>query len=139
MMLNKAKKALIAINAKSWKSEGQEYIQTPENITVMFELTYKTLTIGFLKLKKSVWTYEYSDEFKNQSDIQPLTDFPDVDKVYESKELLPFFMQRIPSISQPKVQAEIKKEKIDKTNEAELLKHFGKISITNPFQLTPTF
>jgi len=108
MMLNKAKKALTAINAKLWKSEGQEYIQTPKNISVIFELTYKSLTIGFLKLKESVWTYEYSDEFKKQSDIQPLTDFPDVDKVYESKELLPFFMQRIPSISQPKVQAEIK-------------------------------
>ena len=138
-MLKTAKKVFNATINALWKSEGQESIQTPKNINVIFVLTYKSLTVGFLKLKKGVWTYEYSDEFKNQSDIQLLTDFPDVDKVYESRELLPFFMQRIPSMSQPKVVAEIKKEKIDKTNEVELLKHFGKISITNPFQLSPTF
>jgi len=122
-----------------WKSEGQEIIQTPQNLSVIFELIYETLTIGSLKLEKGFWTFEYSDDFKSQSDIQLLTDFPDVDKVYKSKELLPFFMQRIPSMSQPKVQDVIRKEKIDKTNEAELLKRFGEKSISNPFKLQPAF
>ncbi|MEM1323682.1 MAG: hypothetical protein AAGG75_25705, partial [Bacteroidota bacterium] len=94
--------------------------------------------IGFLKLTDGVWTFEYSTDFKNQNDIQPLTDFPDVDKVYKGK-LAPFFLQRIPSLSQPKVMQVIEQENIDKTNEVELLKHFGKTSINNPFQLQPAF
>lgn len=134
-MFEKAKNVIRSL----WKTEEQGNIQTPQNIEVEFILSYKDLTIGLLKLEEGVWTYRYSEEFKNQSDIKPLTDFPDVDKVYVSKELLPFFLQRIPSKSQPKVQAMIKKENIDASNEVELLKHFGKTSITNPFLLEPSF
>ncbi len=132
-MINKAKRIVGSL----WKSEGQEEIQTPKGLAVKFVLRYKELTIGFLELKEGVWTYRYSDEFKQQYDIKPLTDFPDVNKLYESKELLPFFMQRIPSLSQPKVLAVIKKERIEKNNEVELLKRFGAYSITNPFELQP--
>lgn len=133
-MLSKAK----AIINNFWKSEGQEEIVTPEKISVKFTLEYGALTIGFLTLDNGVWSYEYSDDFKNQDDIKPLTDFPDLNKIYAKEELYPFFMQRIPSLSQPKVKAIVEKEKIE-VNEVELLKRFGKISITNPFQLVPGF
>jgi len=123
---------------KFWKSEGQEEIQTPQKLNIQFTLFYKELEIGFLKLNEGVWAFEYSEDFKNQTDIQPLTEFPDVDKVYEG-ELAPFFLQRIPSLSQPKVKRVIEEEEIDRTNEAELLKRFGKHSITSPFQLEPAF
>lgn len=124
---------------KLWKTEGQEGIQTPLNLIISFTLVYKELTIGFLKLENGVWSYEYSEDFKKQNEILPLTDFPDVNKKYKSQELLPYFNQRIPSLNQPKVKAVLKKEKIDETNEVELLKRFGKTSITNPFQLEATF
>jgi len=98
---------------------------------------YNTLLIGTLNLKEGIWTFAYSDEFKQQNKIKPLTDFPRVDKVYQNMVLYPFFLHRIPGLNQPKVKATIEKEKIDKTNEAELLKRFGQISITNPFLLKP--
>ena len=62
-------------------------------------------------------------------------DFPDVNKTYRYEELPPFFVQRIPGLGQPKVQKIILEEKIDAHNEVELLKRFGKLSISNPFQL----
>lgn len=59
-------------------------------------------------------------------------------QAYTSEELYPFFIQRIPSLSQPKVKEVIEKEKIDQTNIVELLKKFGRLSINNPFKLDPT-
>jgi len=120
-----------------WKSEGHEDLVTPTNVNVSFKLMYNTLLIGTLNLKEGIWTFAYSDEFKQQNKIKPLTDFPRVDKVYQNMVLYPFFLHRIPGLNQPKVKATIEKEKIDKTNEAELLKRFGQISITNPFLLKP--
>lgn len=120
---------------KLWKSEGHEAVSTPKDIEGTFELWYNSLLIGILSLDQSVWTFEYAEDFKIQDEIKPLPDFPDIDKVYNSDELYPFFIQRIPSLSQPKVEETIQKEHIDRTNLVELLKRFGKISINNPYKL----
>ncbi len=120
---------------KLWKTEEQENIITPLNETVVFELKYKDLLIGWLKLEKGVWSFAYSDAFKLQSEILPLSDFPSLDKEYSSEELYPFFVHRIPSMKQPKVQKVIRAKKIDSTNEVALLKLFGVRSISNPFLL----
>lgn len=118
-----------------WKSDGQEGILTPKDYDAVFELTFKDLVIGTLKLHEGVWTFAYSEAFKNQHAVKPLMDFPNVNKTYTSDELPPFFALRIPGLGQPKVQEVITKEKIDEHNEAKLLERFGKVSITNPFQL----
>lgn len=118
-----------------WKSEGQEEIVTPQDYEVDFQLTYKHLKVGFLSLRKGIWSFRYSEEFKKQDLIKPLVDFPDVDKEYRSEELQPFFAHRIPGLGQPKVKKIVEEENIDKHNEAKMLERFGKISITNPFQL----
>jgi len=122
---------------KKWKSEGYEDLKAPTDETIVFDLKYKKLSIGTLKLEKGIWSFRYSTEFKNQDLLKPLPDFPNLKKVYENKELYPFFLHRIPSTKQPKVQKVIKKHNIDATNEAALLKLFGLHSITNPFLLSP--
>lgn len=119
-----------------WKSEGQENIITPQEYDVDFQLTYKDLKVGTLCLHSGTWTFKYSEEFKNQDQIKPLVDFPDVEREYCSDELQPFFAHRIPGLGQPKIQKIIKAEQIDAQNEAKLLERFGKVSITNPFQLS---
>lgn len=118
-----------------WKIEGQENIVTPLNEKITFELKYKDLLIGTLELKKGIWIFKYTEKFAEQDSMKPLIDFPNVDKVYKSKALYPFFVIRIPSIKQPKVKSIIAKEKIDETNEVALLKRFGRLSISNPFLL----
>lgn len=121
---------------KFWKSEGQEDLTTPIDEKVTFGVFYKTLPIGELTLSKGLWTFSYAQMFKQQNEIKPIVDFPDVNKQYKSEGLFPFFIHRIPSLSQPKVQATIKKEDIDKNNEVEMLKRFGEYAITNPFRVS---
>ena len=96
--------------------------------SIVFELTYRSLQIGALSLNAGEWSFRYSEAFKNQDKIKPLLDFPDVNKVYASEELYPFFTQRIPGVGQ-----NVRKQK--NLNEVDLLKKFGKQTISNPFVL----
>lgn len=113
----------------------EEHLETPQNEKLDMRLEYKALIVGKLLLAEGQWIFEYSDEFKTQNDIPPIPDFPDKFKTYNSEYLFPFFMQRIPGTSQPKVREEIEEKNINSTNVAELLRHFGKLSISNPFRL----
>ena len=61
--------------------------------------------------------------------------FSDVKRVYESSELWPFFVSRIPGIRKPKIQAIIAKEGIDERDLAALLTRFGRKTIANLFIL----
>ena len=122
-----------------WNSEENDDIKTPSNIKVIFQLKYKELVIGYLKLIDGEWSFEYSEEFKKQDEILVLTEFLEKDEIYRSKALYPFFFQRIPSKSQPKVKRTLEKDKIKSDNLVELLKKFGELSIANPFKLQAQF
>ncbi len=108
--------------------EGQEDFYTPMDIEVVFRLTYHSLEIGTLSLKNGEWAFQYSEAFKEQDKIKPLLDFPNVHKIYTSEELYPFFTQRIPGVGQ-----NIRKS--ENLNEVDLLKKYGKQTISNPFVL----
>lgn len=114
---------------------GLEDVQTPVQTSAQFRLTYKSLCIGELQLENGNWTFSYSDAFKAQDAIDLLIGFPDKNKNYTSKELYPFFLNRIPSLKQPDVRELLFNEHIDSHNEVELLKRFGQKTITNPFLL----
>ena len=107
-----------------WKTKGQEDIVKPVKEHIIFDLNYEDLLIGTLEWTEEKWIFQYSKNFKLQNRIKPIPDFPTIDKVYKSKELYPFFVQRIPSLKQPKVQQTIKKENIKNTDEATMLKIF---------------
>jgi len=117
-----------------WKTEGFDELSTPEDIYVQFSLYYKNLLIGTLTLDNGEWIFEYSEEFKRQRKLPPLANFPSSDKIYQSKELWPFFASRIPSLNQ----LSSKQEKVEK-NEADLLKKYGQRTITNPYILNAAF
>ena len=119
---------------KIWRSEGQEDIYSPSNQTADFILLYKDLPIGNLSVKDGVWKFSYTEQFRQQSELSPLIDFPDTNEDYLSNQLWPFFSYRIPGLNQPKVQEIMRTEHIQNT-EVELLKKFGKTSIYNPFLL----
>lgn len=133
-MIKKVKKKI-----KKWLIGDQEDFVVPTNTIVEFSLKYKSLIIGILKLADGIWTFKYSNDFKNQDKIKPLPDFPNIEKEYTSEELYPFFLNRIPSPKQPKVQKAIEKEELmDANNPVELLAFFGRKSISNPFLLVAT-
>ncbi|HUE81390.1 MAG TPA: HipA N-terminal domain-containing protein [Pyrinomonadaceae bacterium] len=100
-----------------------------------FLLTYDGRLVGTLSVADGLWRFEYSDEFRKQDELRPLVEFPDIEKVYESKELWQFFVMRIPSPEQPEVEEIIKREHIREDDAATLLKRFGEYTITNPFRL----
>jgi HipA-like protein len=116
-------------------SEGHEDLETPKDVQAKFILSYENLEIGTLEISDGIWKFYYSEDFKEQDKIRPIAQFQDKYKVYTAKELWPFFSIRIPGLSQPKVKDIIEKENIDRFNEVELLKRFGKKSISNPYDL----
>jgi len=105
--------------------------------TERFELGYKELEIGTLLFKDGEWIFKYSEDFKTQNEIQALIDFPDKTRTYRSEDLWPFFLSRIPGLSQPAIRELLRQEEINEDDEAALLKRFGKTSISNPFTLVP--
>jgi HipA-like protein len=82
-----------------------------------------------------VWTFCYSNEFKQSNKLSTISDFPDASKIYENNSLWPFFAARIPALNQPYQLKKIERLKIDKKDSIELLKLFGKRTIANPFLL----
>ena len=125
--------------SKLFKNEEQpEELTTPKNAQAHFVLKYKDLTIGYLNYSDEKWEFYYSDEFKNQDRIDVLVDFPKKEQRYEESYLWPFFAHRIPGLGQPKIQEIIKHEHLNPKNEIDLLRRFGRKSITNPFELAMT-
>jgi len=100
-----------------------------------FQLLYEDKLIGTLEYFDDKWIFKYSDEFKKDQFVLPLIDFPDVNKVYEFDELMPFFATRVPNLNQPYHEQKLEKLEGDKTSLVSLLKIFGEKSINNPFEL----
>ena len=109
----------------------------PLNEHITFKVLLGPLVIGTLQADHGLWVFAYSDEFRNQSEIRPIVDFPSVTQEYRSRILWPFFALRIPSSTQPAVREFIRSQPKAKANAALLLKEFGDRSAANPFRLLP--
>jgi HipA-like protein len=119
-----------------FQSEDQDTpFDTPIEVSAEFELSYKNLIIGALKLTNGVWSFEYTDMFKAQEQIDAIIDFPNKNKIYQSTMLFPFFAARIPSLQRLKIQKMIPEGTTH--DPVTLLKMFGKQSIANPYRLIP--
>jgi HipA-like protein len=103
-----------------------------------FLLFLSNLLVGKLSVIEGRWQFKYSDEFKLKTELRPLVEFPDLDRVYENDELWQFFASRIPSTEQPDVETVLESENIAEDDLIALLKRFGKRTITNPFELKYT-
>lgn len=120
---------------KNWLPEGFFYKKDVSHKKADFKLVYENIEIGLLSFEKGYWIFRYSEEFKNQKGLLPIVDFPELDKVYKSEKLWPFFISRIPSLATPYVKKKIEKKNIDKDSLIEMLKQFGEKTISSPFKL----
>lgn len=102
---------------------------------IKFTLSIKELIIGTLFIEENLWKFSYSEEFKEQTKFRKLAGFSDLNKVYESRILWPFFKIRIPGLKQPMIIEIIEQENLDKDNEAALLQRFGRKVVSNPYIL----
>lgn len=101
----------------------------------MFLLCMGELPMLVLLRDAGGWSLRYTEEFKDQDRVSPLVPFPDVTKVYRSKEIWPFFAVRIPSIARPEIERTVHSEQLDYSDVAAMLSRFGKRSIADPFEL----
>jgi HipA-like protein len=109
--------------------------RAPEGVTAQFDLRYHDMLVGNLRAEDGWWNFSYSDEFRQSDSLRPLIEFPDVAKTYRSRRLWPFFLMRIPSMKQAAIQDVVEHEAIDVDDEIQLLKRFGKRTVSNPFEL----
>jgi HipA-like protein len=119
-----------------WKTEGMEYGNPESYENYVFHLMYGKFTIGILSFSKGIWSFKYTEEYKANQIVTPITDFPDIEKEYSSNELWPFFAARIPTLNQAYHFKKISNANVSNNNPAQLLKIFGNKSINNPFILT---
>ena len=118
------------------KNTEQAEAHLPENENATFELKVDDIVIGILHCDHGTWEFKYTEDFKKHSEeYNRIIGFSDLNKVYRNEVLWPFFQTRIPGLKQPAVQEILEKEKINETNEVELLKRFGKKTISNPYEL----
>ncbi|KAA6330370.1 hypothetical protein EZS27_020914 [termite gut metagenome] len=115
---------------KFWFNDDERSLQIVEDEEVGFVLLYGNIIVGTLTYSENRWNFEYSNEFKIQTEIIPLVNFPQKEKVYDSEKLWPFFASRVPSSSQLMMT-----DDAEKTDLVELLKKYGRRTITNPFEL----
>jgi HipA-like protein len=120
--------------AELLKPDGHDDLHTPDS-SAEFALLYEHLPIGRLSLENGTWKFQYTVQFKKQSEVKPLPDFPDVEKMYQSETLWPFFAFRIPGMNQPQVKQLVKEKGITEGDVVKLLDLFGCKSINNPFEL----
>jgi HipA-like protein len=129
---------------KNWfsKSDIEHEVShvLPQHVEEKFMLKVNDLNVGVLYCENGEWLFKYHEEYKKSSnEYYNIVGFPDLNKVYKSDHLWPFFQIRIPGLKQPAIQEIIKKENINIDNEAALLRRFGNKSIANPYELEPTF
>lgn len=131
-------KKIKSLNIKKWFSKGDEdyAMQLPEEEKADFLLKLNDDEIGILKCENGIWEFQYSQHFlKNRDKFKTIVGFPELDHIYTSETLWPFFRVRIPGLKQPKIQEILEEEKIDKENEVALLKRFGNNTLANPYHL----
>jgi len=107
----------------------------PKNEKATFVLKVDGLPVGTLHCEDGEWEFKYTEDFKHNQEYNKIIEFSDLNKIYRNETLWPFFQTRIPGLKQPAVQEIIKNEHIDEENEFELLKRFGKRTISNPYEL----
>lgn len=119
---------------KLFSKGDQPHDFSPNKEDAIMTLKLNDLVIGYLSCTNDEWSFVYSEEFRNQNKFHSIVGFSNLEEEYKSKDLWPFFRIRIPGLKQPAIMEIVKKENIE-NNEYELLKRFGRTSISNPYEL----
>lgn len=100
--------------------------------------TTRRLLVGHLEFDGSVWTFQYDAAYKARHELRPIEGFDEIDRVYRSTVLFPFFAVRIPDIDRDDVQRRLEAEHMEDPETADLLRIFGRKALSSPaFELQP--
>lgn len=112
-----------------WHDSDETNLQAVKGSKGRFDLMLGDLLVGVLLYVDGTWSFTYSDEYKAQDKLEPLINFPNLDQVYKSDQLWPFFASRLPGVS------ELKEKERESMDVLSLLKKYGRHVITNPYKL----
>jgi HipA-like protein len=91
-------------------------------------------TIGFLEESQGRFLFRYADEYRKSADAVPISAFPELDRVYESKDLWPFFAVRFPPEDRPDVRELIDRKKLSTESTLRRLVELSPRTISNPYR-----
>src|SRR6266850_5344695 len=80
------------------------------------------VTVGFLRFSDGWWTFEYDAEYRRRPDLRPIEGFDDLNKIYRSRVLFPFFAVRVPDQDRHDIQRHLQKHKMVHPDESDLLR-----------------
>jgi HipA-like protein len=115
----------------------------PSRKSARFVLRYlppseEPVTVGELEFKSGTWTFHYVDEYKRRPDLRPIEGFADLERVYQSSVLFPFFAVRIPDLDREDVKRKLKEERVSDPDPTDMLRIFGRSVLSSPsFELLP--
>ena len=112
-----------------WHDSEETNLKAVKGSKGRFDLMLGSLLVGVLIYEDGEWSFSYSDAYKSQDKFEPLVNFPNLDQVYKSDQLWPFFASRLPGVS------ELKDNDSESMDVLSLLKKFGQHVITNPYKL----
>lgn len=118
--------------------------RTPAGRKARFVLRYTPsqathVTVGVLEFDGQMWTFRYDDEYKaHRDELRPIEGLDDMDRVYRSTRLFPFFAVRIPDVHRPDVIRQLEAHNLTDPEPTDLLRLFGRQVVSSPaFELLP--
>lgn len=102
-----------------------------------FELRYAPpvgapVTVGRLEYDGKMWVFAYTEEYKKRADLRPIEGFDDLDRVYRSSLLFPFFAVRIPDVERKDVRMKLAQARVKDPEPTDLLRIFGRQVVSSP-------
>jgi len=125
---------------EAFRAIGSLQSQKPARFTLWYRPPSEgPVTVGHLEFDSRMWSFWYDKEFKARGDLRPLEGFDELERVYRSSVLFPFFVVRIPDLDRRDVKRRLREEHISKPDPADLLRIFGRRVASSPaFELVPS-
>ncbi|MGH9410126.1 MAG: HipA N-terminal domain-containing protein [Vicinamibacterales bacterium] len=110
----------------------------PAHFTLLYDGGSEVVTVGHLTFDQDTWTFVYDGEYKRRPDLRPLEGFDDLERVYRSSVLFPFFAVRVPDPDRGDIRRQLDQDRIKDPQPTDLLRLFGRRVVSSPgFELVP--
>ncbi len=96
------------------------------------------IVMGRLRREGDAYRFDYEPGVMRRSDVQPIPEFPELDRTYRADRLWPFFTSRLPPLKRQDVKATIAARGVSPDDTLELLVELSGGSVASPYVLERT-
>lgn len=89
--------------------------------------------VGTLTVEGDEFVFVYDTEFATNPTVRPLVGFSQLDKVYRSNELWPFFKTRIPPVDRDDVRVQLQQSNVEASDTLRVLGTVARAAIASPY------